>query len=68
MIRECQDCNGSGMDRKKTEKARQAGQLDDRAYIRCWSCNGNGLEPPYPDYSKHFDHAIDMDHFLHPIK
>jgi hypothetical protein len=49
----CKYCNGTGADAKKTEAARKTGRLDSVAYVRCWMCNGNGSESPYPDYSKH---------------
>lgn len=41
----CSDCNGTGADRAKTLAARRRGDCDGRAYIRCWACNGNGLDP-----------------------
>ena len=41
----CTGCNGTGADRAKTLAARSRGDCDGRAYIRCWTCNGNGLDP-----------------------
>lgn len=41
----CPDCKGTGADAKKTADARRKGLLDGGAYIRCWTCNGNGLDP-----------------------
>lgn len=41
----CPDCRGTGADRAKTIAARQRGDCDSSAYIRCWACNGNGLDP-----------------------
>jgi DnaJ-class molecular chaperone len=40
----CPDCKGTGADLAKTT-ARD--RLDPHAlgYIRCWTCNGNGLDP-----------------------
>ena len=44
----CDDCAGTGADATKTATARKAGRIDGRAYVRCWTCNGNGLVPTYP--------------------
>lgn len=44
----CNDCNGSGADALKTAEAIRTGRITPPAYIRCWTCNGNGLEPQYP--------------------
>lgn len=41
----CTDCGGTGADRSKTIAARKTGSIDGRSYIRCWACNGNGLDP-----------------------
>ena len=41
----CSDCNGTGADRAKTLEARRRGLADGRSYVRCWTCNGNGLDP-----------------------
>lgn len=41
----CTDCNGTGADAKKTAAARKNGRCDDLSYVRCWTCNGNGLDP-----------------------
>lgn len=47
----CPDCKGTGRDEAKTE-ARAAEDAVFRhrvkhhgSYIRCWTCNGNGLDP-----------------------
>lgn len=40
----CPDCKGTGADAAKTA-AMQKREGDRHAYIRCWSCNGNGLDP-----------------------
>lgn len=49
----CEDCNGTGANAAKTEAARKSGVCDKYSYIRCWTCNGNGIEPAYPNFSKH---------------
>lgn len=41
----CPDCKGTGQDAEKTKKARKTGVCDKHSYIRCWNCNGNGLDP-----------------------
>lgn len=41
----CPDCNGTGADRARTLAARRCGVADGHSYIRCWTCNGNGLDP-----------------------
>ncbi len=41
----CPNCGGSGADKKKTDAARRAGNIDAKSYIRCWNCNGHGLDP-----------------------
>jgi len=41
----CPDCKGTGADQAKTADARRKGICDRHSYIRCWSCNGNGLDP-----------------------
>ncbi len=43
----CLDCNGTGADAKKTA-ARNKLESSATGYIRCWTCNGNGLDPVYP--------------------
>jgi hypothetical protein len=48
----CSECNGTGYDAKKTEEARKR-ECDPHMRVRCWACVGNGLERPYPDYSRH---------------
>lgn len=46
----CPDCGGTGADANKTAAAHKSGALTGSgSYIRCWSCNGNGLEPYYPN-------------------
>lgn len=45
MNRNCKDCKGSGMDATKTQAARKTGLCDKHSYVRCWMCNGNGLDP-----------------------
>lgn len=40
----CTDCSGTGADAAKTRAAYKTGWLDS-GYIRCWACNGNGLDP-----------------------
>jgi hypothetical protein len=47
----CSDCDGTGADRKKTKIMRKR-ECDNIAYVRCWTCMGNGIIW-YPDYSKH---------------
>lgn len=37
----CADCRGTGCNIEKT-LARPA---SDSGYVRCWTCNGNGLDP-----------------------
>ena len=41
----CPDCNGTGRDEAKTKDMRKRGLIDAPAYVRCWTCNGNGVEP-----------------------
>lgn len=41
----CPDCNGTGADRDRTFAARRRGIVDSRAYLACWNCAGNGLDP-----------------------
>ena len=48
----CKYCNGSGADAAKTAAARKRGDCDHRSHVRCWMCNGNGLEPPYPSRTR----------------
>jgi len=43
----CSHCSGTGADAKKTAVMRKR-ENDPIAYVRCWHCNGDGLEPPYP--------------------
>lgn len=44
-VHHCPDCRGTGADDKKTKKALKQGRIDRGSYIRCWTCNGNGLDP-----------------------
>jgi hypothetical protein len=50
----CPACGGTGRDDAKTAAlAREDAEFRHRvkhhgSYVRCWSCNGNGLDPPYP--------------------
>lgn len=37
----CKACRGTGADAAKTKKA----GCSDGSYVRCWECNGNGLDP-----------------------
>jgi DnaJ-class molecular chaperone len=41
----CPKCNGTGQDAEATRQARKAGYCDSQAYMRCWNCHGNGLDP-----------------------
>ena len=43
----CPDCGGTGADAAKTRAAYMSGHLSKSGggYIRCWACNGNGLDP-----------------------
>ncbi len=47
----CDDCNGTGKDQKKTlALAKNDAEFAYRvkhhgSYVMCWSCNGNGLDP-----------------------
>jgi DnaJ-class molecular chaperone len=43
-IHKCPDCKGTGADAKKTAIHRKK-EGDKHSYIRCWTCNGNGLDP-----------------------
>jgi hypothetical protein len=46
----CKDCNGTGADPKKTEVyMKTISYKMQGGHIRCWTCNGNGLEPTYPN-------------------
>ena len=40
----CTDCNGTGRDQAKTAKAIAERRIDAPAYIRCWTCLGNGTD------------------------
>ncbi len=40
----CPDCHGSGADAAKTAKHRKSSG-DRHSTVRCWTCNGNGLDP-----------------------
>ncbi len=42
----CEECNGSGRDEAAT-KAMYKRESSSTGYIRCWNCNGNGLNPAY---------------------
>lgn len=50
----CPDCNGTGRDARKTASvAAHDAEFRHRvkhhgSYIGCWTCNGNGIEAPYP--------------------
>lgn len=39
----CPDCHGTGVDDNKTQQARQSGEIDKYATVRCWTCVGNGI-------------------------
>lgn len=43
----CPDCGGTGADAEKTRAAYKSGHLSKSSggHIRCWTCNGNGLDP-----------------------
>lgn len=41
----CPDCHGSGRDAKRTADALRRHLIDKGSAIRCWTCNGNGLDP-----------------------
>ena len=44
----CPSCKGTGADFAKTKKL-----ADKHGYVRCWDCNGNGLDPAaYFNWSK----------------
>lgn len=56
----CKSCNGTGRDATKTAAlARKDAEFAHRAkehgsYVRCWECNGNGLDPAeYFRFGKH---------------
>lgn len=40
----CQDCGGTGADREKTQALRKR-ECDQKVFVRCWTCCGNGLDP-----------------------
>lgn len=40
----CEYCNGTGADAKATAEMRKK-ETSATGYIRCWNCNGNGLNP-----------------------
>lgn len=49
----CPQCRGTGVDAERTRQARKSGLCDKHSYIRCWNCNGNGLDPSaYFNWSK----------------
>jgi DnaJ-class molecular chaperone len=37
----CPSCNGTGADAEKTMHK----DVTKGSYVRCWDCNGNGLDP-----------------------
>lgn len=41
---DCEDCSGTGRDEAKTIVMRKR-ECDHIPYVRCWTCNGNGLDP-----------------------
>jgi hypothetical protein len=43
----CEACKGTGADVKKTIILRRTDALrrHDGGYVRCWTCNGGGLDP-----------------------
>lgn len=55
----CSECHGSGRDEQRTEAlAKSDAEFRHRVkhhgtYVACRHCLGNGLEPHYPDYSRH---------------
>lgn len=38
----CPKCGGSGVNGQATDEMRAKGLIDDRAYVRCTLCNGEG--------------------------
>lgn len=44
MIHYCEDCKGTGRDEAKTRALYQKDRYA-TGYIRCWTCNGGGLDP-----------------------
>lgn len=60
IVHHCSDCAGSGRDNKKTVAlAKQDAEFRHRvkhhgSYIRCWTCNGSGLDPA--EYFRWGDH------------
>lgn len=40
----CQDCKGTGA----KDGIIRHNPDGSRSFVRCWTYNGNGLEPPYP--------------------
>ena len=47
----CKDCNGTGADAEKTAAFKKR-EPSTPGHIMCWTCVGNGLEPPYPTNRK----------------
>lgn len=47
----CADCQGTGKDSAKTEAYKLA-HPGASGYVRCWTCNGNGVAPIYPSSGK----------------
>jgi hypothetical protein len=51
MAKTCHDCCGTGRDERKTaEVAKRDAEFRHRvkhhgSFVRCWACNGNGLDP-----------------------
>jgi DnaJ-class molecular chaperone len=48
-LENCKDCSGTGVDSVKQVQYEKT--IDFKLQggtVRCWSCNGNGLEPYYP--------------------
>lgn len=60
----CPDCNGTGRDDRKTAAlAREDAEFRHRvkhhgSYVRCWTCNGNGIEAPYPRTPHYVDREV----------
>jgi DnaJ-class molecular chaperone len=42
MPKYCEACRGTGRDDKRT---RELGLKRGDGYVRCWTCNGGGLDP-----------------------
>ena len=51
----CRNCNGTGIDNDKTNNLTRRGIIEFPAFVRCWTCNGNGNDDPNGIYERKGD-------------